>query len=172
MYETDADAELVSLARRGDRGAFAALMHRHSRAVYLYAWGLARQDSDAEDLTQEVFTTCWRRLADVRIVDTSALPWLLVTTRNLGANLARKRREHLALIEELVPGRSEPDELRWVIAEVAKLGGTDQRIVHLCLVEGHGYADAARQLGLSTSAVAKRVERIRAALRHAVRGEA
>jgi len=172
MYETEADAELVTLASRGDRGAFAALMHRHSRAVYLYSWGLARQHGDAEDLTQEVFTTCWRRLADVRIVDSSALPWLLVTTRNLGSNLARKSREHLPLVEELVQARSEPEELRWVMAEVAKLSGTDQRIVHLCLVEGYGYADAARHLGLTTTAVAKRVERIRAGLRHAVRGEA
>jgi RNA polymerase sigma-70 factor (ECF subfamily) len=171
MYETESDSELVRLALRSDRGAFAALMHRHSRAVYLYAWGLTRQDSDAEDLTQEVFTTCWRRLVDVRVVDTSALPWLLVTTRNLGRNLLRARREYLELDEQLVRAHEHGEELRWVMAEVARLGGTDQRIVHLCLLQGYGYGDAARHLGLSTSAVAKRVERVRAALRHSVRGE-
>jgi RNA polymerase sigma-70 factor (ECF subfamily) len=44
--------------------------------------------------------------------------------------------------------------------------------VHLCLVEGYSYAEAAEHLGLSTSAVAKRLERARASVRRAVRGDA
>ncbi len=174
MYITDTDAELLRLIARGDRGAFAAFFERHGKAVYLYAWGQTRNDRDAEDLTQEVFVTAWRRQRDIRIVEASALPWLLVTCRNLGRNLLRGRRDALPLDESLLPGdatRTERlEELSWLRQAIERLGGTDQRIIQLCLVEGYSYAEAADHLGLSASAIAKRVERLRAALHHAVRG--
>lgn len=175
MYEGASDAELLSAASRGDRGAFAALYARHASAVYRYAWGLTRTDLDAEDVTQEVFVIAWRRLRRIRIVQSSSLPWLLVTTRNVSRNLLRARRETVVLDESLLPGdrlrQERVEELSWVRTEIGRLGGTDQRIIQLCLVEGYGYGEAAAHLGLSAGAVAKRVERARVRLRGALRGE-
>ncbi|WP_051192070.1 RNA polymerase sigma factor [Microbacterium luticocti] len=175
MYDTDTDGELIRLALRGDRGAFSALFARHGKAVYLYAWGMTRDDRDAEDVVQETFVVAWRKLRGIRLVDASALPWLLVTCRNLTRNVLRARRAHLVLDESLLPGdhtrQERIEELTWVRDAIGRLGGMDQRIVHLCLVEGFSYAEAADHLGLSTSAVAKRVERVRVTLRRAVRGE-
>ncbi|MFT4051477.1 MAG: RNA polymerase sigma factor [Microbacterium sp.] len=176
MSTHDSDAALLRLAHRGDRGAFHALFERHARAVYLYAWGQTRDDRDAEDITQEVFFVAWRRQRDIRIVESSALPWLLVTCRNLARNARRARRHELALDEGVLPGdatRTERiEELVWVRQAIGRLGGTDQRIVQLCLVEGYSYAEAADHLGLSVSAIAKRVERVRARLRTVARGDA
>lgn len=176
MYETDTDAELLRLAGRGDRGAFTALFARHGKPVYLYAWGIVRDDSDAEDVAQEVFVVAWRKLTHVRIVESSALPWLLVTTRNVARNALRSRRAHLELDDAVLPGdrtrQDRVEELTWVRQAVSRLGGMDQRVVHLCLVEGYSYAEAADHLGLTTSAVAKRVQRLRLMLRTAVRGDA
>jgi len=176
MYENDTDGELIRLALRGDRGAFSAVFARHGKAVYLYAWGMTRDDRDAEDLTQDTFVVAWRRLRGIRLVDASALPWLLVTCRNLTRNALRARRGHLALDESLLPGdrtrQERVEELTWVREAIGRLGGMDQRVVHLCLVEGYSYAEAAEHLGLSTSAVAKRLERARASVRRAVRGDA
>ncbi|QEO09798.1 RNA polymerase sigma factor [Protaetiibacter larvae] len=175
MYDTAGDDELVSRAIRGDRGAFSALFRRHARAVHAYAWGIVRDDRDAEDVTQEVFVLAWRKVGGLRIVDSSALPWLLVTCRNVARNQVRARREALEFDESVLPGdrvrHERIEELSWARAEIGRLGGVDQRIVHLCLVEGYGYEEAAEHLGLSRSAVAKRVERLRATLRAAVRGE-
>ncbi|MEZ3159342.1 sigma-70 family RNA polymerase sigma factor [Microbacterium sp. BWT-B31] len=176
MYDTDSDRELIRLAQRGDRGAFSALYARHGKAVYLYAWAVMRDDREAEDITQEVFVVAWRRLRDIRLVDASMLPWLLVTCRNLSRNALRARRDAFELDESLLPGdrtrQERIEELSWVRQAVERLGGMDQRIVHLCLVEGYSYAEAAEHLGLSVSAIAKRLERARAAVRLAVRGEA
>jgi RNA polymerase sigma-70 factor (ECF subfamily) len=176
MYDTDSDGELIRLAQRGDRGAFSALFARHGKAVYLYAWGMTRDDRDAEDVAQEVFVVAWRKLTGIRIVDASALPWLLVTCRNVSRNALRARRHALTLDESILPGdrtrQDRVEELSWVRQAIERLGGMDQRVIHLCLVEGYSYAEAADHLGLSTSAVAKRVERVRSALRLAVRGEA
>lgn len=175
MYETDTDSELIRLARRGDRGAFSALFARHGKAIYLYAWGMTRDNSDAEDIVQEVFVVAWRRLADIRIVESSVLPWLLVVCRNVSRNTLRARRAHIPLDETLLPGdrtrQERVEEISWVRQAIERLGGMDQRVVHLCLIEGYSYAEAAEHLGLSTSAIAKRVERVRASLRKTVRGE-
>jgi len=176
VYDTARDEDLVTRARTGDRGAFSALFRRHGRAVYAYAWGMLRDDRDAEDVTQEVFVLAWRKLGGLRIVDSSALPWLLVCCRNLARNALRARRDALALDETLLPGdrirQERIEELSWARVEIGRLGGIDQRIVHLCLVEGYGYEEAAEHLGLSRSALAKRLERLRATLRQTVRGEA
>lgn len=175
MYATDSDAELLALSRRGDRGAFSALFARHAKPVYLYAWSVTRDDHDAEDITQEVFVVAWRKLATLRIVEASALPWLLVTCRNLARNALRARKDAVSFDESVLPTdrtrQERVEEVSWVMDAIQKLGGVDQRIVHLCLVEGYSYAEAADHLGLSTSAVAKRVERLRARVRVAVRGE-
>lgn len=175
MYDTDSDGELIRLAQRGDRGAFSAMFARHGKAVYLYAWGQTRDDRDAEDIVQEVFVVAWRKLAGIRIVDASALPWLLVTCRNVARNALRARRHALTLDEAILPGdrtrQERLEELTWVRQAVERLGGMDQRIIQLCLVEGYSYAEAADHLGLTTSAVAKRLERARTTLRLALRGE-
>lgn len=176
MYDTDSDGELLRLAQRGDRGAFSALFARHGKPVYLYAWGMLRDDRDAEDAVQETFVVAWRRLRSIRIVESSALPWLLVTCRNVARNALRARHSTLELDESLLPGdrtrQERVEELTWARQAVQRLGGTDQRIIHLCLVEGYSYAEAADHLGLTVSVVAKRIERARTAVRRAVRGEA
>ena len=175
MYESLDDGELVERARHSDRGAFRALFDRHAAGVHRYAWGILRDDRDADDVTQEVFVVAWRRLDAIRILDASALPWLLVTCRNVARNALRARRDAVPFDESVLPGdrlrQERLEELTWVRREVGRLSGVDQRIVHLCLVEGYGYAEAAEHLGLSRSALAKRVERLRDALRLAVRGE-
>lgn len=175
MYADITDTELIRLARRGDRGAFSALFSRHSKAVYLYAWSQLRNDADAEDVAQEVFVVAWRRLGSIRVVESSALPWLLVTCRNLGRNSLRARKDALPLAEELLPGdrvrQERVEELSWVRQAVERLGGMDQRIIHLCLVEGYSYDEAADHLGVTTTALAKRLQRARAGIRLALRGE-
>jgi RNA polymerase sigma factor (sigma-70 family) len=170
MYGDVPDAELLALASSGDRGAFTALFRRHSRSVYRYAWGLTGGGRDAEDVTQEVFTIAWRRVHELRVIESSALPWLLVTAKNVARNLGRVRRHEELPPELAAQGGEHGEELRWVLGEIEKLGGTDQRVVRLCLIEGYSYAEASEQLGLSVSALAKRVERIRVGLRRAVRG--
>jgi RNA polymerase sigma-70 factor (ECF subfamily) len=178
MYANASDGELIAQALRQDRGAFAALFDRHAGAVFDYAWGLTRDRHDAEDLTQDVFATAWGKLRGIRVIDSSALPWLLVTTRNHSLNHARRAffrttvqlNETLATVDE-TNAVDRREELQWVMQEIGKLSGADQRLCQLCLVEGYGYAEAAAHLGLTTSGVAKRIERVRARLRAAVRGE-
>jgi RNA polymerase sigma factor (sigma-70 family) len=125
---------------------------------------------------QETFVTAWKRLADIRLAGDSMLPWLIVTTRYHAQNARRARLVHAMLpLEEhlldrdadlLRTERSEHrEELDWVLQAVRRLDPTDQQIVQLCLYEGLTYKEAAKRLGLTSTAISKRVERARTRLR-------
>jgi RNA polymerase sigma-70 factor (ECF subfamily) len=174
MKRTDTrDAALLESAGAGDERALAALYDRHSPAVARYAWALAADRHDAEEILQDTFVTLWRNARRIRLVDSSVLPWLLVTCRNHAANLHRKRSRHrsVPLPDELdlVADHSDVvEQLRWVIEEIGQLDPIDKRVCELCLIDGRPYKEVAALLGTSVGAVKQRVARARARLRKVV----
>ncbi len=83
----------------------------HTAAVRRYASRQVETDA-VDDILSETFLVAWRRIDDV---PTPALPWLLVTARNLAANhrrLVGRRREDGAGMErvaELVDSAGGPE---------------------------------------------------------------
>jgi RNA polymerase sigma factor (sigma-70 family) len=170
------DVELIARSIARDERAFGDLFDRHATAVYRFAYSLTHDVTEAQELVQETFVTAWKKLADIRLVGDSMLPWLIVVTRLHSKNRrrAQQRTDALPLDEHILNHGAEAvhadhlahrEELEWVFAAVRQLSETDQRIVELCLYEGLSYKEAALRLGLSASGVAKRVERTRAKLR-------
>jgi len=170
------DVELIARSIARDERAFGELFDRHATAVYRFAYSLTHDVTEAQELVQETFVTAWKKLADIRLVGDSMLPWLIVVTRLHAKNLrrARQRTDLLPLDEHILNHGAEAmhadnlahrEELEWVFAAVRELSETDQRIVELSLYEGRSYKEAALQLGLTVSGVTKRVERARAQLR-------
>ena len=177
------DADLLTRAQIGDRDAFAELYDRHVRPVYWQAYSVVRSHEMAEDVTQEVFVTSWRRIRTITCVDGSLLPWLLVTAKYTAFNTARResRRAHDALDAEPAATKGVDDEVEasMVRAEIDKavsaLSPLDQQLYALCLEGGASYEQAAAELGVSHGAVRNRLHRLRANLRadlHSVRGTA
>lgn len=168
------DSELIKRSVRRDGDAFAMLFDRHSTAVYRYAYGLSRNPDDADDLVQDTFMTAWRRLAEIRLVGESLLPWLIVVCRNHASNLRRRNAVRAAVPLDDADGAVDDgtlarlqhaEQLKWVVQAVNDLGDTDRRIVELCLYEGRDYHEAAALLGLSVGALTKRIHRARSRLR-------
>jgi RNA polymerase sigma-70 factor (ECF subfamily) len=85
-----ADGEFVRAVVRGDRGAFAALVARHERAVWATAWRVLRDDHAAADAGQEAFLQAFRQLADLRQPERFG-PWLLRIARRVSIRMARCR---------------------------------------------------------------------------------
>ncbi|WP_420116159.1 RNA polymerase sigma factor [Micromonospora sp.] len=92
------DEELWSSIAAGDEWAFGRLFDRYSRPVYNHAFRLTGSWSTAEDVTQATFLVAWRRRRDARLVDGSALPWLLVVATNAVRSEWRSARRWLALL--------------------------------------------------------------------------
>jgi len=174
---------LLAKAQVGDRDAFAGLYDRHVRPVYWQAYAVVGKRDLAEDVTQEVFATTWRRIRTIAPVDGSILPWLLLTARYTAYNTARreKRRSHDGLDADTV-GDSGVDtevEAAHVRAEIDKAVGSlsplDQQLYALCVDGGATYEQAAAELGISHGVVRNRIHRLRARLRadlSALRGTA
>ncbi|MEO5921801.1 MAG: sigma-70 family RNA polymerase sigma factor, partial [Pseudolysinimonas sp.] len=174
--DVNPDVELIAKSIARDARAFGDLFDRHATAVYRFAYSLTHDETEAQELVQETFVTAWKKLADIRLVGDSMLPWLIVATRHHSQNLRRAKQraatfpldDHILNhgAEGIRADRAEHrEELDWVFAAVRELSESDQRIIELCLYEGRTYKEAALQLGLSVTGVTKRVERARAKLR-------
>lgn len=169
------EAELIGLRGSGESDAFGVLVERHGNTVFRYAYSLTGNADDAQDIAQDVFMTAWRKRRDVRVVDGSVLPWLLVATRNHSANLGRKHRRRgetsLDAIEVVDTTRAPHDalldreQLEWIWATISGLTPDLGAVVVACLVDEKSYTDVAADLGLEVNAVKKRVSRARARLR-------
>src|SRR3546814_18401287 len=65
-WSTLPDAELVALARRGQRGAFRELMQRCNQRLFRVARAVVRDDAQAEDVVQEAYTHAFAGLSSLR----------------------------------------------------------------------------------------------------------
>jgi RNA polymerase sigma-70 factor (ECF subfamily) len=63
------DRDLVERARRGDREAFAVLVHQVSDSLFAVAFRILRDTGLAEDALQNALVLAWRRLPKLREPD-------------------------------------------------------------------------------------------------------
>ncbi len=168
------DAELWA---RGDAEAFGALYERHARAVYNHCFRGTADWALAEDLTSVVFLEAWRRRADVRLQNESALPWLLGVATNVLRNGWRWRRRRQAALARLrledepdfsddVDGRLDDERaMRAVLCAVSALPRRDREVLALCAWAGLTYDEAAVALGVPVGTIRSRLSRARARMR-------
>ena len=177
------DVELLTRAQEGDRRAFADLYDRHVRPVYWQAYSVVHDAGEAEEVTQDVFVTAWRRIRAITPVDGSLLPWLLVTARYTALNAHRRaaRRRTDAVDDDVLEGGDQrlsaaddspverEIEAAQVRAEIGKavaaLAENDRRVYELCVEGDRTYEQAARELGVSHAVVRNRLHRLRTRLR-------
>jgi RNA polymerase sigma-70 factor (ECF subfamily) len=179
--EEDAeDVRLMGLVSAGDTGAFEQLVERHQRLVVGTASRMLGNNSDAEDIGQQVFVRVWKsaKRYEPRAKFTT---WLLKITRNLVFNELRRRSRHAHMplqteSEEERPIRDEravaPDaslleqELQKAIdAAIARLPETQRMAVILRRYEELSYEEIAETLDQSVSAVKSLLFRARTDLR-------
>jgi len=171
------EAQLWSLARGGDALAFAAIFDMHRDRVFRQAVRLLDSSPDAEDVSASAFLELFRRRDDVRIVNGSVLPWLLVTTANLARNATRARRRYRAFLAKLPRESRGPDSADVALSVVdldldprlhralRQLSEEDVALLTLVALEEFTIADAAAVLGLSPGGAKTRLHRARQRLR-------
>ncbi|MBI4012296.1 MAG: sigma-70 family RNA polymerase sigma factor [Candidatus Rokubacteria bacterium] len=187
---TAPDLVLIERLRAGDVSALEPLMERYATLVYRVAYGITRNEADAEEVAQDVFLTV------VRKIDTfegrAALgTWIYRVAANAALIKRRgKRRELEVSLEEHLPtfledGHREGDR-SFLLAdwspspEVELLTGETRRILEQALdalpdhyravlvlrdVEELSNEEVAAALGESVASVKSRLHRARMALR-------
>jgi RNA polymerase sigma factor (sigma-70 family) len=75
----------VERARRGDATAFEELYRLHAGGVYAVAARMCRDDTQAKDVTQEVFIRLWQKIGSFR-GDSEFTTWFRRLTINVCLN--------------------------------------------------------------------------------------
>jgi RNA polymerase sigma-70 factor, ECF subfamily len=92
------DVDLLLALRRGQVNALGSLYDRYSKLVYGLAYKILSNSEEAEDITQEVFLTLWRR--DAYNPSRGSLSSFLTTmTRSRSIDKLRSRGSRLRFIQ-------------------------------------------------------------------------
>jgi RNA polymerase sigma-70 factor (ECF subfamily) len=160
------EREALRRARRGDPDAFEWLYHQHSPRVYSLCLRMAKNPTQAEDLTQETFLAVFRGMRHFRGQSAFAT-WLHRVTRNTVLMFFRKKRLKETSLEEITDRQKEdglpqkdwgtPDLHLEGIADrlllqgaIAKLSATLRKALLLHDVHGYEHPEIAELLGRAT----------------------
>jgi RNA polymerase sigma-70 factor (ECF subfamily) len=163
------EATLVARARDRDVGAFETLVRRYERRIYLLCLRMLNgANAEAEDVTQEVFLTAWRRLPDIE-QDGAFGGWLYRTATNRCLNILRRRRPTTELDDRTTPaGTDEPERsaqnaqaMDALAKALAQLPDQQRACWLLREVHGRSYEEIAQLVDATTGAVRGRIARAR-----------
>jgi RNA polymerase sigma-70 factor (ECF subfamily) len=101
----DPDSILVERCLKGEDAAWEDMVKTHSRRIYGLCYRFTGRDSEAQDLTQEVFLRVFRSLKSFRAGEGCFVVWLTRLTRNLLIDNYRRTRLERASdsIEDQLP---------------------------------------------------------------------
>jgi len=173
MGSSDPDSTLVAAARAGDHDAFAELVRRYQRLVYAVSYRLLRDQTLAEDVTQDAFVRAYLSLDRFR--GTSFRAWVLRIAHNAALDQLRSLARHRHVPLEDVPERPEPSSSFGPVehegltaaleAALAALPPDQRAVVLLADVEGLPYDEVAEVLAIPLGTVKSRLARARTRLR-------
>lgn len=157
MASTEAN---IRRAINGDTQAITDLYQAFAPAIYRYIAYRVPTDTDAEDLTAEVFLKMVEGLPNYRLTGVPFEAWLYRIAAARIADFYRKRgtsaelddqlTDHLPPPEDQIQQREEVDELREMFRQFSE---EDQSILILRFVERKSHKEVASLLGKTVSAV-------------------
>ncbi len=165
---TMSDAELVKAVLAGKIQGFDSLVKRYIGLARGLCSSHVRDRAAHDDLVQDSFVYAYTKLGTLRDPNRFG-PWFYTIVRNQCRNwqrreqrskafdrtLAAEPRVQIATPEEAISA----DELRdWVGDQIARLPERTREAMFLCYVEGLEQKDAAAFLGISLSALKKRLQ--------------
>src|SRR5919205_1161211 len=86
------DEDLVARIRRGDGGAFAAVMRRNNRRLFRLARSIVKDDAEAEEVVQESYVRAFTHFAGFEGA-ASLSTWLSRIALNEALGRQRRRRD-------------------------------------------------------------------------------
>jgi RNA polymerase sigma factor (sigma-70 family) len=175
LLRLQSDERLVALIRRGQHGAFEALVHRYQPRLLAFCRHMLGSTEDAEDVLQEVFAAAFNAmLADERPIN--ARPWLYRIARNRCLNHLRRpaptgqdsmdifERDGGATTADTVHKR---EEFRQIVADVQDLPETQRTALLLREIDALSYEQIAEAMETTIPSVKSLLVRARISLAEA-----
>lgn len=161
---------LMAQIKKGDDGALEQLYHRHASMLRSVIARIMNNESDIDDLVQEVFLELWNRAESYSEEKGKALGWMITLARRRAIDKLRKRQAYFRAEERL---RLEPTvSLHHSVDEEANAGeltGIFQRLfsqlpepqrqaLHLSYYCGLSQREIAAKTGIPLGTVKTRLE--------------
>src|SRR5436190_3642870 len=169
------DEQLIELTRKGQHGAFEALVQRYQSRLLAFCRHMLNSTEDAEDVLQEVFAAAFNAMiADSRPIN--ARPWLYRIARNRCLNHLRRptsagqdsmdvfERDGGATTADTVHKR---EEFRQIVAAAHALPETQRTALLLREIDAPSYADIAATMDTTVPSVKSLLVRARVSLAEA-----
>jgi RNA polymerase sigma-70 factor (ECF subfamily) len=155
----------------GDEAAVRALYARFGRPVYTMGLRLLGTREAAEELTQDVFLTAWRKAARYDPSRGRLSTWLMTIAHNLAVDRLRREtgvtRPHLVLVDEVpdMPGARDEEALVMerdaAVRALSSLSDAERRLLARAYFRGMTAREIAESDGIPLGTVKTR---LRAAL--------
>lgn len=178
------ELDLIERLKRGEESAFRSLVEQYQDLVYNTALGVVQNESDAEDVAQEVFIQVFRSIGTFKS-EAKLSTWIyrITTTRALDLLRARKSKKRFGLLKRLWetaeespvenisdfshPGVSleRKEEAVQLMHAIAQLPENQKVAFVLHKLEGLSYLEIAEVMGNTLPAVESLMHRARLNLR-------
>jgi RNA polymerase sigma-70 factor (ECF subfamily) len=178
------ETEALQRARHGDAAAFECLYHLHFPRVYAVCLRMAKNPTQAEDLTQDTFLAVFRGIRNFR-GQSAFSTWLHRVTRNTVLMFFRKKRLKEISLEQIAEHQKEdgtsiewgkPDLRLESVADrlllhnaIRKLSATLRKTLLLHAVHGYEHHEIAKLLGKAPGTSKSRVHKARLRMRETLK---
>ena len=175
LLRLQSDERLIAMVRRGNHGAFEALVARYQSRLLAFCRHMLGSREDAEDVLQEVFAASFRAiLADDRAINVR--PWLYRIARNRSLNHLRRVQAigvdsmdiHLSEGGASTADKAHKrEEFRLLVADVQELPETQKTALLLREIDALSYEQIAEAMETTIPSVKSLLVRARVSLAEA-----
>lgn len=156
-----------------DRKEYNSVVHNHSDHLYNFALKFLRNESDAQDIVQDVFEKLWlnRKKVDVN----KAKSWMFTTAYNAMVNLVNKAKRSVSMEQENLQEAVKPEvsvfESNQVVQRAVSILPPIQRsIILLRDLEGYSYEEIGQVLNITDAQVKVYLFRARKKIKKQLKG--
>ncbi|MCX2475324.1 RNA polymerase sigma-70 factor [Pedobacter sp. MC2016-05] len=164
-----ADNELVDLIRSGDQKAFTEVYNRYWRVIYAHVFKMLRDEEEAKDIIQELFSNIWLK-ADKIPQHQNFAGYLYTSARYKVLNAIRHNKHKDVYLNELIKFSSdvsedtlmyldEKDLLMAIEREIKALPPRMRQVFEMSRKENLTYKQIAERLGTSDQTVKKQISK-------------
>jgi RNA polymerase sigma-70 factor (ECF subfamily) len=178
MSYSESDKGLAARASKGDAAAFRLLLERYYDSVFRVAYGVLRDQTEAEDVTQEIWAAMPQKLKNWR-GEAKLSTWLYRIAVNAAKDALRKKatrnriKQSYAELQDLSRGEiaDTKSRLNWLQTALDNLSEDLRDTAALTLGEEMNFAQAGEVLGVAEGTIAWRMSEIRKQLKALAQGD-